>query len=59
MDLLRARPISNDPDDGVNAVYECQACLHITNHVTDAYATPNHIRCGLCGYYEGDNDADD
>ena len=59
MHLLRARPISNDPDDGVNAVYECQACLHITNHVADAYATPNHIRCGSCGYYEGDNDADD
>ena len=56
MELLRANPISYDPDDGVNAVYECQACLHITNHVADAYATPDHIRCSSCGYYEGDND---
>lgn len=54
MNLLRARPISRDPDDGLNAVYECQACLHIAQLVTDAYATPDHVRCPVCGYYEGD-----
>ena len=55
MDLLRARPISRDPDDGMSAVYECQRCITTAHRTVDPYATPDHIRCSSCGYYEGDN----
>lgn len=56
MDLLRARPVSRNEDDGVNAVYECQACLAIDNRITDPYDIPDHIRCSHCGYYKEDDE---
>ena len=56
MELLRAKPISRDPDDGMSAVYECQRCLTTADRIVDPYATPDHIRCGMCGYYEGDDE---
>ena len=56
MELLRAKPISRDPDDGMSAVYECERCLTTVDRIVDPYATPDHIRCSSCGYYEGDDD---
>ena len=56
MELLRAKPISRDPDDGMSAVYECERCLNVYHYTVDAYAIPDHVRCPCCGYYEGDND---
>lgn len=55
MDLLRARPVSGHEDDGVNAVYECQACLACDNFTVDPYDIPDHIRCPHCGYYKEDD----
>ena len=54
MDLLRTGPVSRHVDDGVRGTYECQACLHIAYLIVDPYAVPDHVRCGFCGYYEGD-----
>ena len=56
MDRLRARPVSGHEDDGMNAVYECQACLAIDNRIADPYDIPDHIRCSHCGYLEGDDE---
>ena len=59
MDLLRARPVSREPDDGMSAVYECQACLSTAYRMVDAFNIPDHVRCSVCGYYEGDENAHD
>lgn len=56
MDLLRARPVSRNEDDGMNAVYECQACLAVDNRITDPYDIPDHIRCSHCGYYKDEEE---
>lgn len=52
MKLLQTQPISRDPDDGVRAEYECQACLAVAVYAQDAYDTPEHITCFMCGWNE-------
>lgn len=53
MDLLRARPVSRNEDDGLRTTYECQACLEVTTYITDPYDTKEHVACPRCGYQEG------
>ena len=59
MELLSARPDGIDIDDGVRARYECQSCLTVADLSRDAYNVPTHIRCPVCGYYEGGENAHD
>lgn len=59
MDLLRVKPDGIDIGDGVRARYECQNCLTVADLSRDAYDVPTHIRCPVCGYYEGDANVDD
>lgn len=56
MDLLRTDPVTRHVDDGMRGTYECQSCLHIAYLIVDPYGVPTHVRCGFCGYYEGDNE---
>lgn len=56
MNFLRSRPISRDPDDGVKAAYECEACLHVTIATVDAYDVPDSIVCTMCGNHEDTGD---
>lgn len=55
MILLKVKPLTRDPDDGVAATYECGACLTTSVQRKDAYATPEYVRCPLCQHFEGDN----
>ncbi|WP_432789278.1 hypothetical protein QYM46_13140 [Brevibacterium sp. K11IcPPYGO002] len=45
MDLLRARAISRDPDDGVQAVYECQSCYRTYEGNFDPWHLADTIPC--------------
>ena len=45
MNLLRSRPVTHDPDDGMRATYECQFCLLTYEGIFDPYDVPDEIPC--------------
>lgn len=45
MNLLSSRPISRDPDDGEQRVYECQSCYRDYEGIFDPYDRQDEIPC--------------
>lgn len=55
MELLRSRPVSRDPDDGEQRVYECQSCYRGYEGVFDPCDLRDEIPCTYgCSGEEGD-----